>query len=107
MSISEDYNYSKIVEIQKIYMRLVRKPMLEKLDIEFMKALEDDNQELKMSVISQKNALRDVTNIDFSTYDSFENIQAYFPEILGGSQALKDIIEDVREGRRLLSEVIE
>ena len=51
----------KAKEIQKDKMRVVRKPLLEKLDIDFVRALEmgTDTEEIK----TQKQALRDVTNL--------------------------------------------
>lgn len=54
-------NIEKAKEIQKDKIREVRKPLLEKLDIDFVRALEtgSDIEEIK----SQKQALRDVTNL--------------------------------------------
>jgi hypothetical protein len=54
-------NLDKAKEIQKDKMRMVRKPLLEKLDVDFVKALElgTDTEEIKI----KKQALRDVTNI--------------------------------------------
>jgi len=54
-------NVDKAKEIQKDKMRVVRKPLLEKLDVDFVRALElgSDVEEIK----TQKQALRDVTNL--------------------------------------------
>jgi len=54
-------NIDKAKEIQKDKIRQVRKPILEKLDVDFVRALEvgDDTA----SIAAQKQALRDVTNI--------------------------------------------
>jgi hypothetical protein len=54
-------NVDKAKEIQKDKMRAVRKPLLEKLDVDFVRALEfgTDTEEIK----TQKQALRDATNI--------------------------------------------
>lgn len=54
-------NLDKAKEIQKDKLREVRKPLLEKLDSEFVRALEfgTDVTEIK----EQKQALRDVTKI--------------------------------------------
>ena len=54
-------NVDKAKEIQKNKLREARKPLLEKLDVDFVRALElgTDTEEIK----SQKQALRDVTNI--------------------------------------------
>lgn len=54
-------NVDKAKEIQKDRMRYIRNPLLEKLDVDFVKALElgTDTEEIK----TQKQALRDVTNL--------------------------------------------
>ena len=54
-------NLDKAKEIHKDKIREVRKPLLEKLDVDFVRALElgTDTEEIK----SQKQALRDVTNL--------------------------------------------
>jgi hypothetical protein len=54
-------NVDKAKEIQKDKMRVVRKPLLEKLDVDFVRALEfgADTEEIK----TQKQELRDVTNL--------------------------------------------
>jgi len=54
-------NIGKAKEIQKNKIREVRKPLLEKLDVDFVRALETGSnlEEIK----AQKQALRDVTNI--------------------------------------------
>ena len=54
-------NLDKAKEIHKDKIREVRKRLLEKLDVDFVRALElgTDTEEIK----SQKQALRDVTNL--------------------------------------------
>ena len=54
-------NLEKAKEIQKNKIREVRKPLLEKLDVDFVRALETGSnlEEIK----AQKQALRDVTNL--------------------------------------------
>jgi hypothetical protein len=54
-------NLDKAKEIQKDKLREVRKPLLEKLDVDFVRALEFGND--TASIAAQKQALRDVTNI--------------------------------------------
>ena len=54
-------NLDKAKEIQKDRMRVVRKPLLEKLDVDFVRALETGGD--TTSITAQKQALRDVTNI--------------------------------------------
>ena len=54
-------NLDKAKEIQKGKMRVVRKPLLEKLDVDFVRALELGGD--TASIAAQKQALRDITNI--------------------------------------------
>ena len=59
MPIGIDINKAK--QIQKDRMRVVRKPLLEKLDVDFVRALELGTD--TTSIAAQKQALRDVTNM--------------------------------------------
>jgi hypothetical protein len=54
-------NIDKAKEIQKNKLREARKPLLEKLDVDFVRALELGGD--TASIAAQKKALRDVTNI--------------------------------------------
>ena len=54
-------NVDKAKEIQKDKLREVRKPLLEKLDVDFVRALELGGD--TASIAAQKQALRDVTTI--------------------------------------------
>lgn len=54
-------NIEKAKEIQKEKIRKIRKPLLEKLDVEFQIALETGKD--TSDIVSQKQLLRDVTNL--------------------------------------------
>jgi hypothetical protein len=54
-------NLDKAKEIQKDKIRMVRKPLLEKLDVDFARTLEIGGD--TVPIAAQKQALRDVTNI--------------------------------------------
>jgi len=54
-------NIDKAKEIQKDKIREARKPLLEKLDVDFVRALEFGND--TAPIATQKQALRDVTNL--------------------------------------------
>ena len=56
-----DVDLDKAKEIQKNKLREARKPLLEKLDVDFVRALELGGD--TASIAAQKKALRDVTNI--------------------------------------------
>lgn len=54
-------NMNKAKEIKKNLIRLERKTLLEKLDVEFMKAVELGNTALQSEIAIKKQALRDAT----------------------------------------------
>ena len=54
-------NVDKAKEIQKDIMRYAREPVLKKLDVDFVRALELGSD--TKDVIAKKQALRDVTNL--------------------------------------------
>lgn len=55
------FNLEKAKEIQKDRIRQVRKSLLEKLDVDFVRALESGTD--TSTIAAEKQALRDVTNI--------------------------------------------
>lgn len=54
-------NVSKARQIHKEQMRLVRKPLLETLDVEFMKAVETGDTVKQAEIVAKKQELRDCT----------------------------------------------
>ena len=52
-------NFSKAQDITKEKLRMERKPLLEKQDIEFQKAQETDSD--TSSIVTEKQRLRDIT----------------------------------------------
>jgi hypothetical protein len=73
-------NYEWAKEIQKNKWRQLRKPILEKLDVEFMKALETGNNNKVQEIGSQKQELRDVTKT--LLIDNLDDIKNAMPNIL-------------------------
>jgi hypothetical protein len=69
---------AKAIHLDKF--RAVRKPKLDKLDIEFMKAVESNDEAKKSAIIADKIALRDVTLTELP--DDLAGIKATWPEIL-------------------------
>jgi hypothetical protein len=55
-------NMTKAVEIQQDRLRVERQPLLESLDVAFMKALEAGDAKMREDIVARKQALRDVTN---------------------------------------------
>jgi hypothetical protein len=74
-------NTSKAKDIWLNHYRTARTPLLEKLDLEYMRADEAGNLELKKEIAAKKQALRDVTKTELP--NTLEEIKATWPEILG------------------------
>ena len=74
---------TKAREIKKDHIREERKPLLEKLDADFMKALENGDTTEQQAVKTKKQALRDATDdpaIEAAT--TAEELSAVRPSIL-------------------------
>jgi hypothetical protein len=69
---------AKAIHLDKF--RAARAPKLAKLDIEFMKAVEANDEEKKAEIIAAKQALRDVTLIPLP--DDLDGIKSTWPDIL-------------------------
>jgi len=54
-------NMDKARKIKQDQIRDERKPLLEKLDVQFMRAVESGNSALQTEIAAQKQALRDCT----------------------------------------------
>jgi hypothetical protein len=75
-------NVDKAKEIWKDKLREARKPVLEKLDIEYIRALEQ-NQDIS-DIVNKKQELRDLTsNTQLNSAQTVEEIKSFWPEILG------------------------
>lgn len=58
-----DVDMEKAKEIQRGILRLERSPLLEKLDIEYMKALEAKDEAKMAEITARKQELRDITKL--------------------------------------------
>ncbi len=72
-------------ELKRSQFRALRKPLLEKLDVEFMRALESGDSVLLASISTKKKELRDVTLIDMSMYDTPKTLNEFLPDSLKNS----------------------
>jgi hypothetical protein len=69
-------NINKAKEIKKDHLREERKPLLEALDIQYMKALEQNDTQKMQDIVAQKQALRDVTqHPDLLEVESVEDLK--------------------------------
>lgn len=75
-------NMTKAVEIHKDLLRSARQPLLEQLDIEYLKALEQGGDVAEIA--AQKQQLRDVTkDLALTTAATPEELKAVWPTVLG------------------------
>jgi hypothetical protein len=74
-------NPDKAKAIWKDKWREARKPILASLDIEFMKAVESADTAKQAEIAAQKQALRDVTQIEIAG-NTPEEIKAVWPSVL-------------------------
>ena len=72
----------KAVEIKKEQFRYLRKPFLEKLDVQFMRALEAGDTASLPQIAAKKQELRDITDISFNDYDTPQKLHEFMPDIL-------------------------
>ena len=73
-------NIDKAKEIKRDQFRTLRKPLLESLDVAFVRALEQGDAAAQASIAAEKQALRDVTKVPLP--DDVEALKAFIPEIL-------------------------
>jgi hypothetical protein len=69
---------AKAIHLDKF--RAARAPKLAKLDVEYMKAVESNDEEKRAEIVAAKQALRDVTLTELP--DDLEGIKATWPDIL-------------------------
>lgn len=74
-------NPDKAKAIWKDKWREARKPLLDSLDIEFMKAVESADTEKQAEIALKKQELRDVTQIEI-VGNTPEEIKAVWPSVL-------------------------
>lgn len=76
------FDRNKGEELKKEQFRNLRKPLLEKLDVQFMRALEVGDTSTIQIVTQKKSELRDITSVDFSSYDTPQKLHEFIPDLL-------------------------
>lgn len=76
------WNKAAADELKRKQFRLLRKPLLEKLDVDFMRALERNDTASSQVIAAKKQELRDVASIDLSLYISPKSLHDFMPEVL-------------------------
>lgn len=89
MSVSIDIDKAK--DIWRDKWRQERKPLLENLDVEFMRAVESGDTTLQNKIGTQKQELRDITETDLSEIDNIKDLQAVWPSALNDLSRLNHI----------------
>lgn len=75
-----DIDIQKAKEIHKNTLRALRKPVLDKLDVEYMKADEAGDEEGKKSIAQKKQSLRDITSLEMPS--DLTELKNFIPDIL-------------------------
>jgi hypothetical protein len=76
-------NMDKAKEIHKNKLRDARKPLLEKLDVDYMRALEQGGN--TSIIVTHKQELRDITSHpDLVNASNVDELKAFWPTILEG-----------------------
>lgn len=73
-------NIEKAKEIKRNQFRQARKPLLEHLDVEYMRAVETSNAAKKKSIVAKKDELRNVTDIELP--DDVDELTKFWPDVL-------------------------
>jgi hypothetical protein len=78
------YNTARALEVLKVEIRRNRTKLFTDLDIQYIRALEAGNIELQNQITSQKEVLRNLTDISIDGVTTREELIALWPEdILG------------------------
>ena len=75
----------KAIEVWKTKMRVAREPILNRLDTEFFRALEDGDTDRQKHITRTKKLLRDVTQLpELENAKTVQEIEAVWPDYLNG-----------------------
>lgn len=76
-------NMTKAREIKKEQLRVERKPLLEQLDVDYMRALESGNTSLQTTIVNKKQRLRDITaDASIASASTPDELKAVRPAVL-------------------------
>ena len=91
-ALSEDKNHNQIIvidvekakDVWRNKMREARKPILDSLDADFFRAMEDGDAKKQKDIAAQKKLLRDAPALpELAAATTVEEIEAVWPEYLG------------------------
>jgi hypothetical protein len=75
-------NMDKAKDIWRDKWRVSRKPLLEGLDVEFMRAVEVKDEAVQDEIAQKKQELRDVTQTDLESVDTTDQLKSIWPDCL-------------------------
>ena len=79
-----EFNKERALNLFKEELRLHREPKFADLDVQFMRAFESGDATLQNEIVTQKQTLRDLTEITTSQFETKEDLIALWPtNILG------------------------
>ena len=76
-------NIEKAKEIQIERWREARKPLLESLDVQYLRSVEQKDESLQVKISKKKQELRDVTNVKLEEIKTAEELSEVWPQCLG------------------------
>jgi len=80
------FNKERALNLFKAELRERREPHFQQLDIQFMRAVESGDTTLQIEISTQKQTLRDLTNIDINSFETQSDLIALWPTgLLGAS----------------------
>jgi hypothetical protein len=82
-----NYDISKVREVHINLWRKARKPLLDALDVQFMRAVENMDTDTILDIKTKKQTLRDVTLTDMSSLTTLDQITMVWPSCLGDRPA--------------------
>ena len=78
------YNTNKALELMKSKIRKKRTKLFNDLDVQFIRAIESENVELRTQIVAQKEILRNLTDISIDNISSRDELIALWPEDIMG-----------------------
>lgn len=78
------FNKERALNLFKEGLREYRTPKLAELDIQFMRAVESGDTTLQNEIATQKQILRDLTDIDINSFETQSDLIALWPTDLLG-----------------------
>lgn len=79
-----NFNKNKAAEVMKQKIRKKRNKFFPDLDVQYMRALEINDTDTMSSIVAQKEALRNSTNIDTGSFETRDELVQLWPNDLLG-----------------------